>query len=85
MSAPAVVTLIAAAVLVLALAISLVTIAYNLRKAIDDLGLVTFGVRAIAHRVEPIEGAAGEILENLTVVDRALADLLAESPMKEVV
>jgi hypothetical protein len=81
----AVVTLIATGILVVALAVYLSVIAYNLRKAIDTLGLVTFGVRAIAHRVEPVEPLATQILEDLAVVDDALGELLAANTMKEVV
>lgn len=85
MPAVAVVTLIATGILVVALATYLIVIAYNLRKAIDSLGLITFGVRAIARRVEPIEPLATEILENVTAVDDALGDLLAARSTREVV
>lgn len=85
MPAAAVVTLIATGILVAALATYLIVIVYNLRKAIDSLGLITFGVRAIARRVEPIEPLATEILENLTAVDDALGDLLAARSTREVV
>ena len=85
MPAAAVVTLIATGILFLALAVYLSVIAYNLRRAIDTLGLVTFGVRAIAHRVEPIEPLVTQMLEDLAVVDDALGEVLAAYTMKEVV
>lgn len=84
MPAVAIVTLIATGLLVVALAVYLIVIAWNLRKAVDSLGLITFGVRAIAHRVEPVEPLATQILEDLTVVDDALGDLLAPDTMREV-
>ncbi len=77
MPAAAVVTLIATGILVVALAVYLIVIAYNLRKAVDTLGLVIFGVRAIAHRVEPVEPLLTQILEDLTVVDDVLGEVLA--------
>ena len=85
MPAAAVVTLIATGILFLALAVYLSVIAYNLRRAIDTFGLVTFGVRAIAHRVEPIEPLVTQMLEDLAVVDDALGEVLAAYTMKEVV
>lgn len=85
MPAAAVVTLIATGILVVALAVYLIVIAYNLQKAVDTLGLVIFGVRAIAHRVEPVEPLLTQILEDLTVVDDALGEVLAAYTMKEVV
>jgi 3-hydroxy-3-methylglutaryl CoA synthase len=85
MPAAALVTLIATGILVVALASYLIVIAYNLRKAIDTLGLVTFGAGAIAHRVEPVEPLATQILEDLIVVDDALGELLAAYTMREVV
>lgn len=84
MPAAAVVTLIGAGILILALAIFLIAIAYNLRKAIDNLGLIIFGVRAIAHRVEPVEALATRILMDVTAVDEALGDLTADS-VREIV
>lgn len=76
MPAVAVVTIILAAVLVLALAAYLITIAWYLRKTVHTLGLVTFGVRAIAHRVVPLEELIGQIEGDLTTVDDALGGLL---------
>lgn len=76
MSAAAVVTLVGVAILVLALASYLITIAWYLRRSVDTLGLVTFGVRAIAHRVQPLEELVGQIEDDLATVDDALGDLL---------
>lgn len=84
MPAAAIVTLVATGLLVIALAAYLIVIAWNLRKAVHSLDLVIFGVRAIAHRVEPVEPLATQILEDLTIVDDALGDLLAAHTMTEV-
>ncbi|MBW3667132.1 MAG: hypothetical protein KY394_06025 [Actinobacteria bacterium] len=84
MPAAGIVTLIATGLLVVALAAYLIVIAWNLRKAVHSLGLVVFGVRAIAHRVEPVEPLATQILDDLTIVDDALGDLLAAHTMTEV-
>lgn len=84
MSAAAIVTLIAAGLLVVALAAYLIVIAWNLRKAVHSLGLVIFGVRAIAHRLEPVEPLTTQMIDDLAVVDDALGDLLAAHTMTEV-
>lgn len=84
MPAAAVVTLIGAGLLVIALAVYLVLIARNLRMAVDTLGLIIFGVRSIAHRVEPLEPLATQILDDVRSVDEALAGLAAH-PAREAV
>lgn len=77
MPAAAVVTLIGAGLLVIALAVYLILIARNLRHAVDTLGLITFGVRAIAHRVEPLEPIATQIRDDVGALDDALGEILA--------
>jgi len=78
MPAAAIVTLIATGLLVVALALYLIRIAYTLRQVIDTLGKVTFGVRAIAHQVEPVNPIVTEIKADLEAVDQALKALLAK-------
>lgn len=76
MSAVAIVTLVLVGVLIAALALYLIRIALMLGSVIDTLGKVTFGVRAIAHRTEPIEELLTGIHEDVAAMDRALAALL---------
>lgn len=76
MPAAAVVTLILTAVLVLALAYYLLRVVLILRHVNDQLGKVTFGVRAIAHQTEPIGELVDEMNGNLTAVAGALEDLV---------
>lgn len=76
MPAPAIMTLILTAVLVLALAYYLIRVVLILRHVNDQLGKITFGVRAIAHQTEPIGELVGDINGNLTAVAGALEDLV---------
>lgn len=76
MPAAAVVTLILTAVLVLALAYYLIRVVLILRHVNDQLGKITFGVRAIAHQTEPIGELVGAMNGNLTAVAGALEDLV---------
>ncbi|MGH1491448.1 MAG: hypothetical protein ACRBK7_18960 [Acidimicrobiales bacterium] len=76
MPAAAMVTLILTAVLVLALAFYLIRVVLILRHVNDQLGKITFGVRAIAHQTEPIGELVGAMNGNLTAVAGALEDLV---------
>ena len=76
MPAVAIVTLIGVGILVLALAFYLIRIALILRKVIDTLGLVTFGVRAIAHQAETVNEIVGEIKTDVLAMANALTALL---------
>ncbi|MFP5332618.1 MAG: hypothetical protein ACLGHX_09720 [Acidimicrobiia bacterium] len=78
MSAVAIVTLVLVGVLIAALALYLIRVALMLRTVIDTLGKITFGVRAIAHRTEPIAELVTGIHEDVAAMDRALAALLAK-------
>jgi hypothetical protein len=78
MPAAAVVTIVVAAVLVLAVASYLVRVVRVLAHVNDTLGKVTFGVRAIAHRVEPVGPVLTEINADLTAVAGALENLVAQ-------
>lgn len=85
MSAAAIAAIVVTAVLVAALAFYLLWVVVLLRRLTDTLGKVVFGVRAIAHRVEPVEGLVGEINGDLTAVAEALetlADDLRAAPAR---
>lgn len=75
MSAAAIAAIVVTAVLVVALAFYLLWVVVLLRRLTDTLGKVVFGVRAIAHRVEPVEGLVKEINGDLTAVAGALESL----------
>ncbi len=78
MSAAAIAALVVVAVLVAALAFYLLWVVVILRRLTDTLGKVTFGVRAIAHRVEPVGPVIAEINADLTGVADALEALAAD-------
>ncbi len=78
MSAVAIVTLVLVAIAVLALVGYLVRIIFILRHANDQLGKITFGVRAIAHQTKPINELTGNINANLGAVADALEGLVAD-------
>lgn len=82
MPAPAILTLILTAVLVLALAYYLVRVVLILRHVNDQLGKITFGVRAIAHQTEPIGELVGDMNGNLKAVAGALDDLVETAVTK---
>ncbi len=68
----AIVTIIIVLVLCVALAYYLLRVVLVLRAVNDSLGRITFGVRAIAHRTEPL----GELLTPIKVDLEAVADTL---------
>ncbi len=76
MSAAAIVSLVIIGVLVAALAFYLIWVIVILRRAVDTLGKVTFGVRAIAHRTEPLEPVLADVNANHTAVAEALEGLV---------
>jgi hypothetical protein len=77
-SAAAIFALVVTGVLVAALAFYLLWVVVILRRLTDTLGKVVFGVSAIAHRVEPVEGIVGEINGDLIGVADALEALAAD-------
>lgn len=81
MPAAAIVSLIIIAVLVLALAAYLIRVIQILNHVNDTLGKVTFGVRAIAHRTEPVGAVVADINANLGAVAGALEALVASVPV----
>lgn len=66
-------------ILAVALAYYLLRVVLILNHAVDTLGKVTFGVRAIAFRAEPIEPVLTNINADLTAVAEALEGLVAPS------
>jgi hypothetical protein len=74
-SAAAIAALVVTGVLVLALAFYLAWVVVILHRLTDTLGKVQFGVAAIAHRVQPVEGIVGEINGDLVAVAEALEAL----------
>ena len=75
MSAAAIAALVVTGVLVVALAFYLLWVVVILRRLTDTLGKVVFGVRSIAHRVQPVEEVVGEINGDLIAVADALEAL----------
>lgn len=75
----AIVTLVVAAVLVAALAAYLTWVVVLLRGILGTLGKVTFGVRAIAHRLEPVTPALTQVNGDLVAVAAALEGLVAKA------
>ena len=73
----AIVSLVIIFLLVAALAFYLIWVVLILRHAVDTLGKVTFGVRAIAHRTEPVGPVLADVNANLTAVAEALEGLVA--------
>ncbi len=78
MSVAAVVSVVIIGVLVAALAFYLISVVFILRRAVDTLGKITFGVRAIAHRTEPLGELLGDVNTNLSAVAGALEQLVAD-------
>ena len=72
MPAAAVVTIVIALVIAAALAFYLTRVVIVLRAVNDSLGKITFGVRAIAHRTEPL----AELLTPVKTDLEAVADTL---------
>jgi len=78
MSAAAIAALVVTGVLIAALAFYLLWVVVILRRLVDTLGKVTFGVAAIAHRVQPIGTVVEDINGNLGAVAGALEELVAD-------
>ena len=65
-------------VLVLAVAAYLVRVIQVLKHVNDQLGKITFGVRAIAHQTKPINELTESMNANLGAVSGALAALVED-------
>jgi hypothetical protein len=74
MSLAAVVTVVLVGLLVAALAFYLLWVVVILRRLTDTLGKVVFGVRAIAHRLAPLDEVVTQVNTDLTVVADAVED-----------
>jgi len=72
-------TFVAVGLLVVALALYLLTIVFILRRVRETAGLILFGLRAIAHRAEPVGEVVGQINTDLTAVRDALNALLEKA------
>lgn len=79
MSAAAITSLVIVAVVVVALAYYLIRVVLILNHAVDTLGKVTFGVRAIAFRTEPLAEVLGDVNAELEAVASALEGLVADA------
>ena len=77
MPAVVVVTLVVVGLIVAALAFYLTWVVLLLRDIHDVLGKVAFGVRAIAHRTEPLGTLVDDVNGNLLPVADALEDVVA--------
>ena len=66
-------------VVILALASYLIRVIRILTHVNDRLGKITFGVRAIAHRVEPVAELVGKLESDLGAVAGALEGLVAKT------
>ncbi len=75
-------TLVFAGLLIAALAVYLITIIFILRRILDRLGLVSFGVQAIAHRAEPITPMLTDVNTDLIAVANALEELADKAAAK---
>lgn len=78
MPAAAIMTLVVVGLIVVALAAFLLWVVAILRRITGTLGKVTFGVHAIAHRVEPVQSLVTGINGDLSAVADALEDLAAQ-------
>ena len=78
MPAAGITTLVIVGVIVVALAAFLLWVVAMLRRITDTLGKVTFGVRAIAHRVEPVQPLVTQMNGDLGAVAGALEQLAAK-------
>ncbi|MGH4022210.1 MAG: hypothetical protein ACRDT0_23845 [Pseudonocardiaceae bacterium] len=71
-----VLTLVAVGLIVVALALSLITILLILRRTLFTLGTVNVGLRSIARRVEPLEPVLAEVNSDLAAVRAELLSVL---------
>jgi hypothetical protein len=74
----AIVSIVLFTVLILAIAAYLVKVILILRHVNDQLGKITFGVRAIAYQTKPINELTESMNANLGAVSGALGDLVAD-------
>jgi hypothetical protein len=77
-SAAAIAALVVTGLLVVALAFYLLWVVVVLRRLVDTLGKVVFGVQAIAHRVSPLGPVLDDVNSDLDAVAGALEGLVAD-------
>jgi hypothetical protein len=73
-----VVALVVTGVVVVALAFYLLWVVVLLRRLVDTLGKIQFGVGAIAHRAEPLASVVDDLNTDLSGVADALASLVSD-------
>ena len=78
MPAAAIVSIVLFAVLILAIAAYLIRVIFILRHVNDQLGKITFGVRAIAHQTKPVNELTNSMNANLGAVAGALGALVED-------
>ncbi|MBW3619947.1 MAG: hypothetical protein KY461_06860 [Actinobacteria bacterium] len=78
MNALYVASLVVTGLIVVALAVALLTILFLLWRTSDTLGKVIFGVRAIAHRVSPVEELLTGVNGDLSGIRAALHDAVPD-------
>lgn len=83
MPAAAVATIVISLVLVAALAFYLIRVVLILRRAIDTLGKILFGVSAIAHRLEPVNPLLTQVNDDLGAVAGALEGIVEKVTTRE--
>ncbi len=87
MPATAIFLVVVIGILVAVVVYYLISVILVLRKIVDSLGKVTFGVRSIAYRTKPIDPAVKAMTADLIVVADALEGLVRKvspSAQKEV-
>lgn len=77
MSTVAIVTVVAFGLIIVAVALSLISILVLLRQTIFTLGTINVGLRSIAQRVEPLEPVLTEVNTDLSRAQKALATALS--------
>ncbi len=70
-------TLVGVAIIVAALAIYLIIIAYILNRVSFRLGTVLIGVKAIVHQVSDVPRYVGILVNDVMAIDQAAQQLLA--------
>jgi hypothetical protein len=70
-------TLVGVAIIVAALAIYLIVIAWILNRVSFRLGTVLIGVKAIVHQVEDVPRYVGILVNDVMAIDQAAHQLLA--------
>jgi len=79
MPVAAIVTLVLVFVLVAAIALYLIIIAYTLYDVTFTLGTILIGVRAIAYQTEPVGDVLGGIAGDVKAIEAALGDVVASA------